>query len=216
MKTCTACKEAKPLTEFGKRKASKDGLTIYCKSCLRNYYKKYYSQEEQKKKKAEYFKQYYPKNKETILARGKEWRETNREKYLEGMRDWYRRNKQKKLELSKQYYSENEHNRSYRRIVYQRRRARLKHLPHTLTQQEWEDCLQYFNYQCAYCGATGAMTHEHVTPVTLGGGYTKDNIIPACHSCNSSKCDTVLEVWYPKQEFFTEERLNKILKYLEA
>lgn len=32
-KTCSACKQAKPTTQFGKRTASKDGLAIVCKPC---------------------------------------------------------------------------------------------------------------------------------------------------------------------------------------
>jgi len=34
-KQCTKCKEVKPLSEFYKHKAGKDGLTSYCKSCIR-------------------------------------------------------------------------------------------------------------------------------------------------------------------------------------
>ena len=33
MKTCTKCKEAKPLTSFGKHKKHKDGLRYRCKEC---------------------------------------------------------------------------------------------------------------------------------------------------------------------------------------
>lgn len=32
-KVCTCCKIEKPLSEFGKRTANKDGHNIYCKSC---------------------------------------------------------------------------------------------------------------------------------------------------------------------------------------
>lgn len=34
MKTCTHCEIPKPLTEFNKRRESKDGLTPSCKSCI--------------------------------------------------------------------------------------------------------------------------------------------------------------------------------------
>lgn len=33
MKTCSKCGEQKPLAQFNKRKASKDGLSIWCKLC---------------------------------------------------------------------------------------------------------------------------------------------------------------------------------------
>ena len=40
-KTCRKCNIIKPLTEFRKRKASKDGLAYKCKICVRNYDKTY-------------------------------------------------------------------------------------------------------------------------------------------------------------------------------
>jgi len=35
MKTCTKCGEAKPTSDFGKHKATKDGLCSWCRSCHR-------------------------------------------------------------------------------------------------------------------------------------------------------------------------------------
>ena len=35
MKTCSACNEEKPISDFQVRKASNDGLTSSCKSCLK-------------------------------------------------------------------------------------------------------------------------------------------------------------------------------------
>ena len=32
-KTCPACKEAKPLSEYGRNKTRADGLGTYCKPC---------------------------------------------------------------------------------------------------------------------------------------------------------------------------------------
>jgi 5-methylcytosine-specific restriction endonuclease McrA len=57
-----------------------------------------------------------------------------------------------------------------------------------LTQKEWEEILERYHHSCAYCGASNvSMTKDHVVPVTKGGTHTKDNIVPACRSCNSSK-----------------------------
>jgi hypothetical protein len=42
-KTCTKCNIAKPLEEFGKQSANKDGLMYYCKSCIREYHKARYA-----------------------------------------------------------------------------------------------------------------------------------------------------------------------------
>lgn len=45
MKTCTCCNQAKDTTEFQQRKASKDGLTASCKSCLKERDSKRYAKE---------------------------------------------------------------------------------------------------------------------------------------------------------------------------
>lgn len=39
-KTCTVCKETKPLSEFGTDRHRKDGKNPVCKSCISSYYKR--------------------------------------------------------------------------------------------------------------------------------------------------------------------------------
>lgn len=41
MKTCSKCKQEKPVTDFNVSKRSKDGFQVYCKSCYTTYYKAY-------------------------------------------------------------------------------------------------------------------------------------------------------------------------------
>ena len=55
---------------------------------------------------------------------------------------------------------------------------------------------------------------EHFIPLSKGGGYTHNNIIPACRSCNSSKWNNNFFDWYPKQEFYSEEKENFILNFI--
>lgn len=38
-KVCARCKQEKPLSEFGVKKRTKDGLNPYCKDCIREYTK---------------------------------------------------------------------------------------------------------------------------------------------------------------------------------
>ena len=40
-KRCSKCGEVKPISEFYKRKSSKDGLSSYCKECAKAYYAKH-------------------------------------------------------------------------------------------------------------------------------------------------------------------------------
>jgi 5-methylcytosine-specific restriction endonuclease McrA len=70
----------------------------------------------------------------------------------------------------------------------QLRRARLAGLDATLTEAEWHSILEHFSHACAYCLRTDRpLTKEHVIPVSRGGAYIAENIVPACGSCNSKK-----------------------------
>jgi 5-methylcytosine-specific restriction endonuclease McrA len=70
----------------------------------------------------------------------------------------------------------------------ERRRARIAGLPCTLTHEQWHETVECFDGRCAYCGKIeNNPEQEHVTPVSAGGGYTQDNIVPACRACNRKK-----------------------------
>lgn len=94
------------------------------------------------------------------------------------------------------------------------RRSRKANTIYNYSTSVWKETLESFNHSCAYCGKTEVPLHqEHVIPLSKGGYYTKRNIIPACQFCNSSKHDRDLSEWYPKQPYFSEERLSKIAKW---
>jgi 5-methylcytosine-specific restriction endonuclease McrA len=49
---------------------------------------------------------------------------------------------------------------------------------------------------CAYCGAADvAMQKDCVLPLSRGGRYTLGNVVPACRSCNASKCNEEVTHW---------------------
>ena len=76
---------------------------------------------------------------------------------------------------------------------------------------EWKDTIDYFDNECAYCGKKNTeLEQDHIVPVSTSGRYSKDNIVPACRHCNSSKSNKDMEEWYRKQKFFSEDRLEKI------
>ncbi len=47
-KACTTCKQVKPLTDFFKQRASKDGLTSQCKACVLKHQKEFYQKNRQR------------------------------------------------------------------------------------------------------------------------------------------------------------------------
>jgi len=57
---------------------------------------------------------------------------------------------------------------------------------------EWGNC-------CIYCGVSnGAMTADHLVPLSRGGEHMLGNLVPACLSCNSKKHNKYLgSEWMP-------------------
>jgi len=46
------------------------------------------------------------------------------------------------------------------------------------------------HYQCQYCGRAGIkMTIDHLVPRRLGGTFSWENLVCACHACNAKKGD---------------------------
>ncbi len=237
-KVCAKCNTELPATSeyFRKGKGNKYGLRGHCKSCEKQYREenkeriKQYREENKERAKQwreenkERIKQYREENKE----RAKQWREENKERLSEYEKQWREENKERLSEYEKQYREENKERRSvlYRqwqkenkhlcRQARQKRRARKKSLPNTLTLKQWESIVKKFKNSCAYCGKKSKLAQEHFIPLCKGGHYTIQNIIPSCKSCNSSKNGTLFEDWYPTYKHYSKEREEFIYKYLES
>jgi hypothetical protein len=95
------------------------------------------------------------------------------------------------------------------------RRARLKATATNYKQEYWKAALKHFNYACAYCGCKQErFQRDHVIPVAKGGGNTKNNIVPTCKRCNTSKNINDFELWYKSKPFFDDDRYNTILDWI--
>jgi hypothetical protein len=76
--------------------------------------------------------------------------------------------------------------------------------------------------QCVYCGATEALSLDHIIPASRAGLDTRikcllessDNCVLACRKCNSSKCDQDPFEWYGKERLDDMPKLvvSKFLK----
>lgn len=167
--------------------------------------KKYYYKNRDEKLK--YAKQYRLRNDDKI----KEYRYKNKAKISEYNKTYNLENAEKVKQASKRWKQENPEKCV---IIKQRRLARKKQLPHTLTIEQWSACKEYFNNLCCYCGEEKQLTQDHFIPLSKGGEYTCNNIVPACQWCNTSKKNKDFFNWYPRQEFYSVEKENKILNYL--
>ena len=71
----------------------------------------------------------------------------------------------------------------------------MARVEHDLTDAQWA-ALRAAWAGCAYCGAAGgALQRDCVLPLSRGGRYTLDNVVPACRSCNTSKCNDEVTSW---------------------
>lgn len=139
---------------------------------------------------------YFPKNKNCKdglsswcrtchNASSKRWRADHPNIAKESSERWRSLHRDQETSRSKRWQKENP---TKVRIRDQRRRAHKRGLSKTLTLAEWESLLILYDHRCAYCGTRcDALAQEHVIPIVQGGGYTKENIVPACKSCNSKK-----------------------------
>ena len=89
-KQCTKCKEVKPVSEFYKDKAKKDGLRPQCKECKKKHY------QENKDKISEWCKKHYQENKKTLIKKYKKYYQENKERENERSRKYRKENKEKK------------------------------------------------------------------------------------------------------------------------
>jgi hypothetical protein len=175
------------------REANKEAITRYNKQHYKDnpeYYKRY--QEVNK----EAIRHYYKVNAESIAIKGKQYRDSNPEARSENSRRWYKNNPDKA------------------RTHWQARRARKHELPSTLTAAQWGMIQRHFKNTCAYCGEEKTLTQEHFVPLSKGGEYTHNNILPACQCCNKSKGAKGFGQWYPTFKHYSKHRERKILKFL--
>jgi 5-methylcytosine-specific restriction endonuclease McrA len=83
-----------------------------------------------------------------------------------------------------------------RRARAGRRRAkRVAASGSDLTPEQWHLILDAWAC-CAYCGSDApALQKDCVLPISRGGRYTLDNVVPACRSCNASKSNEEVTSW---------------------
>jgi 5-methylcytosine-specific restriction endonuclease McrA len=92
-------------------------------------------------------------------------------------------------------------------------RAKAANTPATLTIKQWITTVNYFHEKCAYCQSRPFQVLEHFLPISLGGGTTADNCVPACQQCNSKKGSA-----HPDKLIYTfpQHVIDRIKNYLQS
>lgn len=225
LKRCTKCGTEKPATleYFAQEKRTKCGLQARCRACSRSDHEQYNRKlghqprafavvdgelrcctkcGEWKPNTTEYFYRdaqkvdgVSPRCKICDGQNLKRWRGNNpdkqfaksrreRDKYRERLREYGRRYMRRQVEDGRS------------KVAFNRRRARKRSLPDTLTSDEWQRAVEYFNGCCAICGRARGFWHtiaaDHWIPLSSPDcpGTVKTNILPLCHGedgCNNRK-----------------------------
>ncbi|MFF2371461.1 HNH endonuclease [Agromyces sp. NPDC058110] len=99
-----------------------------------------------------------------------------------------------------------------RAAVYARRRKRrMAQHTHDLSPEQWEALVAEWG-ACAYCGAKDRpLQKDCVQPISRGGRYTLDNVVPACGPCNASKSNDEVTSWLRRKKL--DERAFLLQQY---
>ena len=188
--------------------------------------------ENNKDKIAEQQKKHYEDNRDKILEQCKQYREKNRDKRREYSKQWYEDNRDKRLEQCKQYRENNKDKIAEQRKQYYstpqgqavkfncycRRRTKEQNQGNGITKEQWLECMKFFNWKCAYSGqvlSKDTRSLDHIIPLNNGGKHEIWNLVPMYRTYNISKHDKDMEEWYQEQDFYSEERLQKIYEWQE-
>lgn len=189
-----------------------------------------------------YIAAYYTTHKEELLKSQAVYNASHKEEQAVYQKAYYAAHKEEKLKYSLAYHTSHREERlKYNLAQYavnneeirktnaafkkahkeatnmncQIRRAQKAGLARTLTTSQWAHILNEFNNTCAYCGAGDKTLHqEHFIPLSAGGEYTHNNIIPACKNCNCSKRNKSFWDWYPTSRCYDSQREKKVMKFL--
>ncbi|MDO5745486.1 MAG: HNH endonuclease, partial [Micrococcaceae bacterium] len=76
-----------------------------------------------------------------------------------------------------------------------RRKRRMSRVDNDLTETQWS-ALKDAWVGCAYCGSDETtLQRDCVQPISRGGRYTLENVVPACGTCNASKGSREVTSW---------------------
>ncbi len=199
MKTCTKCGCEKPVTEFHKCAATRDGLHRWCKACAASNGNKWRGSNSERKKandakwrtanierKKASDAARYAANRKKERARLAKWSVDNPEKMRASREKWNAANPDRNRESKAAWQAANP---EARRIGAHNRRARKRanggRLSPDLTTRLFK--LQRGKCSCCHASLDDGNHLDHVIPVALGGPNEDWNMQLLCIPCNLSK-----------------------------
>ena len=93
----------------------------------------------------------------------------------------------------------------------------IKQTRKRLTETAKKNIFNRDKYECQYCGSHDDLEIDHIIPLSKGGTNEDDNLLTACHRCNSLKGDKNLKEFIEENKRVINflDRVSNILKTLE-
>lgn len=204
MRTCTACGEQKPDSDYYLQKHANGRRYPHqpCRECTKAQRKA--DREANPEKHRERSRRYREAHAEEDRARARAWREANSERKREVDRQWREANRERKADNDKRWAEANRE-----KVRENQRRFRERH-PDRVKLNTWVQSSKRRGEKmdaeakaysriisddpCAYCGAPmEEIDHIVPRPDWEGEGWNDwSNLSAACRSCNRSKADRSL------------------------
>lgn len=195
---------------FQKDNSKKDHLKSNCKQCC--------AIQEKNKERNLQRKHIGPKmtkeeREESAKKASQKYRENNKDKIKEAGRRYRENNKDKIKEKNKKYRENNPD------IIFNhahKRRKLIENQGNGINKNQWIEMMTYFNWTCAYSGENLIdiyRTIDHIIPLTKNGVHEIWNLVPMYRSYNSSKKNISPLEWYKQQDYYSEDRLSKIIEW---
>jgi 5-methylcytosine-specific restriction endonuclease McrA len=202
---CRVCSLEKPLSEFPRNAARKNGRDRRCKECNNAYVRAWRAADPEHARQLQ--KQNREQNPERIRVQKHASYERHRESILASTTEWRRNNPEKRRLITRRYREGHEaelraSNRLYREanreaLNARQRRWRAENPEKTALhnfQSRWgcldADSQDYYDIviddPCSYCGGP-TNTVDHIIARSKGGSNEWENFTGACNSCNSRK-----------------------------
>lgn len=133
---------------------------------------------------------------------------------------YYEEHKQEKQQYHKQYdkqYYQTPQGQIVHFNAYAKRHKREETQGNGITKDQWLEMMNFFEWKCAYSGVLvnteNNRSIDHIIPLAKGGEHEVWNCVPMDKNLNRSKRDKDIMEWYTAQDFYSKERLDKILAW---
>jgi len=208
-KRCPRCGECKPRAEFYRNSSRKDGLSAYCKACIKEQCSDYYKRNKDACR--ERLKKWRSENPEKVAAQYARQRKNNEQGYFERQRRYRERHKHQLFEKGRRYRAENK--RYFLEKAAQRRKLKKDTSDGTVTNAYLTSLLASQDYRCVYCKCdlNDSGKHlDHIVPLSRGGLHTASNVQWTCPTCNLSKGDLLEEEWIDARRLYKSDGIKPI------